>query len=310
MLNANTFFNNSSGSERPVFIQNIFGASLGGPIRRDRTFIFANYQGQRTAQQVVRNRHGLDSGSQGRFVPLEGPGRQELRAFDIVANDPRGKGIDPQVAEILKLLPDPNNYDIGDGLNTAGFRFNAPAGQTGDQFTVRADHNLWSGHRLFFRWTWGRSLSIDTVNGHEATFPGQPHGTQGGGSWAYSIGSDWAITPRLVNELRVGGNVYTWDFLRPARLPGPMLLANSWTNPLNPAFSNGRRIPVRQLTDNLTIVRGKHIFKAGVEWRFTNQRSYNDAGIWPNVSFDTTNGNVPARRSLRRRHLEHRSPDL
>ncbi len=290
VLNANTFFNNSSGNERPVFIQNIFGASLGGPIHRDRTFIFANYQGQRTAQQEVRNRLVLTSEAKAGVFRWKSAGSP----FDIVANDPKHKGIDLKVAEILKLLPDPNNSDIGDGLNTAGFRFNAPAGRTGDQYTVRADHTLWSGHRLFFRWGGGRTLYIDTINGQEATYPGQLNGTQGGSSYAYSIGSDWSITPRLVNELRVGGDAYTWDFLRPARLPDPMLRANSWTDPLNPAFSSGRRLPVHQVTDNLTIVQGKHIFKAGLEWRFTSQRTYNYSGAWPNVSFDTTNAPVPA----------------
>jgi hypothetical protein len=55
-LNANEFFNNSSGLARPKFVQNIFGGSAGGPIRHDRLFIFGNYQGRRTRQEVVRNR--------------------------------------------------------------------------------------------------------------------------------------------------------------------------------------------------------------------------------------------------------------
>jgi hypothetical protein len=43
-----------------------------------------------------------------------------------------------------------------------------------------------------------------------------------------------------------------------------MLLANSWTDPLNPAFGSSREPPVRQITDNLTIVRGRHTFKGGL----------------------------------------------
>jgi hypothetical protein len=40
---------NSSGLDKPVYIQNTFGGSLGGPIRRNRTFIFGNFQGRRSA---------------------------------------------------------------------------------------------------------------------------------------------------------------------------------------------------------------------------------------------------------------------
>ncbi len=56
VLNANTFFGNSTGLDRPVYIRNTFGGSLGGPVRRERTFFFGSYQGQRTAQEIVRNR--------------------------------------------------------------------------------------------------------------------------------------------------------------------------------------------------------------------------------------------------------------
>ncbi|MBZ5617763.1 MAG: TonB-dependent receptor [Acidobacteriia bacterium] len=295
VLNANTFFNNLTGLDRPVFVQNRFGGSLGGPIRHDRTFFFANYEGRRTAQQVVANRLVPTPEAKAGLFRWKSPGSSQIQTFDIVHNDPRGKGIDPAAADILKLLPDPNNYDLGDGLNSGGFRFNAPAGSYNDQFTIKADHNLSSSHRVFFRWTWGRGSTIDTVNSREARFPGQPAGTQGGNSWAYSIGSDWAITSRLVNEIRVGYNVYARDFACPARLSGPMLLANatSWTDPLNPDFGSSRRPPVRQITDNVTIVRGRHTFRGGLEWRLTNQWSSSRNGIYPNVYFANTFGAAP-----------------
>jgi hypothetical protein len=49
-LDANTFFNNRSGSRKPIFRRNEFGGTLGGPIRRDRTFFFTDYQGIRVRQ--------------------------------------------------------------------------------------------------------------------------------------------------------------------------------------------------------------------------------------------------------------------
>ena len=116
--NYQTFFGNSSGLPRPAYIQNTFGASLGGPIRHDRTFIFGNYQGRRNAQQVVRNRLVLTPEAKAGLFRWKTLGSSEIQTFDIVGNDPRGIGIDPIVAQILKLLPDPNNYDIGDKFRT------------------------------------------------------------------------------------------------------------------------------------------------------------------------------------------------
>ncbi|MEK7409437.1 MAG: TonB-dependent receptor [Acidobacteriota bacterium] len=294
-LHANNFFNNSSGLSRPKFIQNTFGGSFGGPIRRDRTFIFGNYQGVRTSQQIVRNRTVLTPEAKAGLFRWKPPGSPEIQSFDIVRNDPRRKGIDPKVADILKLLPSPNNYDVGDGLNTAGFRFNNPSGGVNDQMTIKTDHNLWTTNRVFFRWSWFRYSTIDALNSADARFPGQAQGSQGGRRWAYSAGSDWSITNRLVNELRVGYKFNSVDFVRPGRLPGSMLLANStsWTDPLNPAFPSGRQAPVRQITDNFTIVHGKHTIKGGLDWRFTKQWSYSDAGIWPNITFARTFGNTP-----------------
>jgi len=123
VLHANNFFNNSSvpAISRPKFIQNMFGGSLGGPILKDRTFIFGNYQGRRTRQETVRNRTVITPDAKRGLFRWRAPGSTEIRTFDIAGNDPRKKGIDPQVASILKLLPDPNNSDVGDGLNSAGF---------------------------------------------------------------------------------------------------------------------------------------------------------------------------------------------
>ncbi len=294
VLHANNFFNNSSvpAISRPKFIQNMFGGSLGGPILKDRTFIFGNFQGRRTGQEIVRNRTVLTPEAKRGLFRWRAPGSTEIRSFDIVSNDPRKKGIDPQVASILKLLPDPNNTDVGDGLNSAGFRFNNSNNSFEDQFTIRADHQLWSRNRVFFRLSWQRNSFIDSLNNADARFPGQPHGRQGGRRWGYAVGSDWTITNTMVNEFRLGHQSAKVAFDR-VRLPQAMLLSNTWTDPLNPAFAQGRNSPVEDLTDNLSIVRSKHTFKAGLNWRFTTQWGYNDAGIYPNVSFATTFGNVP-----------------
>jgi len=188
-----------------------------------------------------------------------------------------------------------NQFDVGDTLNTAGFRFNAPSNSFNDQFTIKADHNLTSAHRLFFRYSWFRTQSIDTTNSYEATFPGQVPGVQGGNRWGYSIGSDWSLTPTIVNEARFGFREANTDFVRPARPKGIAYLSNLYTNPIAAGFSSGRNSPIYDITENVTMVRQKHTFKGGANLRFTLQHGWRDDGIYPNVTFATTFGNnVPA----------------
>jgi hypothetical protein len=57
ILDANSFFSNRSGFEKPPLRWNQYGGNLGGPIRKDRAFFFFNYEGARTRQnqQVTGN---------------------------------------------------------------------------------------------------------------------------------------------------------------------------------------------------------------------------------------------------------------
>ena len=294
VLHANNFFNNSSGQARPKFIQNIYGFSLGGPIMRDKFFIFGNFQGRRTSQEIVRNRLVPTADAKTGLFRWRAPGSTAISSFNIAANDPRGKGIDPKMAGMLKLMPDPNNFDTGDGLNTGGFRFNNPNNSLEDQFTIRGDYNLNQNVRLFYRHSWQRNSSIDSLNNADATFPGQPHGTQGGHRWGYAVGLDWTLNPRMVNEFRFGHQSATANFYRPGRLPEPMVIANTWFDPLATAFAQGRNSPVNEWTDNVTLIRGNHAFRTGFNYRNTVQEGFNDGGIYPNITFARANGNIPA----------------
>ena len=56
MLNANTFFGNRAGVDRPPFVQNQFGGSLGGPIVKDKLFFFGNYEAYRNREGALFTR--------------------------------------------------------------------------------------------------------------------------------------------------------------------------------------------------------------------------------------------------------------
>ena len=214
--------------------------------------------------------------------------------YNVLNADPLHKGIDPTIATLLKIYPSPNNNTVGDGLNYAGYRFNNPNNSLEDQFTIKADYNLNDNQHVFFRQSWQRNSSIDSLNTADANFPGQPQGTQGGKRWGVAGGWDWTITPTTINEFRYGHQSATTNFNRPARVAGPMYTFNTWTNPILTNFAQGRNSPVNEYTDNLTKIHGNHTFKIGGNVRFTKQYGTNDAGIYPNESLSISlSGNAP-----------------
>jgi hypothetical protein len=294
-FNANDFFDNAAtpAVPIPVLIQNNFGGSFGGPIKRNKLFFFGNYQGIRTHAQGVQNTTvPTATAKQGLFEWL--PAGGSVQQYNILTNDPLHKGIDPMVASLLSLFPAPNNNNVGDGLNSAGYQFNYPNNSLSDQFTIKMDYNLSDKIHIFERTSWQRNSAIDSLNGAQNVIPGEAPGTQGGKRWGVAGGMDWAISPNLINEFRYGHQSASVDFNRPEREAGPQLSFNSFTTPILTAFAQGRNSPVNEFTDNITKVRGNHTIKVGGQVRFTDQFGFNDAGIYPNISLGTGNGNIPS----------------
>jgi hypothetical protein len=185
---------------------------------------------------------------------------------------------------------------VGDGLNSAGYQFNYANNILSDQFTIKMDYNLSDRIHIFERTSWQRNSAIDSLNGAQNVIPGEAPGTQGGKRWGVAGGMDWTISPTLIKEFRYGHQSASVDFNRPEREAGPQLSFNSFTTPILTAFSQGRNSPVNEFTDNIMKVRGNHTIKVGGQVRLTDQFGFNDAGIYPNISLGTGNGNLPRRR--------------
>ncbi|MBN1570392.1 MAG: TonB-dependent receptor [Acidobacteria bacterium] len=296
-LNANDFFNNTLHYPRPGLASNIYGVTLSGPIGGNSLF-FINFEGNHTDQQLIRERAVLTETARAGLFRWYAPDdltrdSSTVKSFDIAANDPRGLGIDPQITAALAKVPEPNDFTVGDGLNIAGYRFDALADIRQKNAAARIDHYLNANHQLFVRFNYGDADSTDSENGAEMSYPNELNGTYVNNSWAVAVGSDWAISPYTVNEFRVGYIQPKIELKRPARLSTPMLLANSWTNPADPSFPRSYKVPAFEIADNLSRSMNRHSLKFGISYRKSTQTITDYDGVYPNVTFGRDHGNIP-----------------
>src|SRR5581483_592984 len=195
-ITANTNANKSATPqiERPQFIQNIYGGSLGGPIWKNKTFFFANVQllhaknnstVTRTVYTDTIKNQGLfryalgqqnrPAGVAGASVDTNGNPIVPISSYNIVTNDPAHLGLDPVMKAFLALAPSPNNFTVGDGLNTAGFTFTTPQLEQQVDSVIKIDHVFDAKNSVFFRWAGGHQNTIaDTANSGQPRFPSAP----------------------------------------------------------------------------------------------------------------------------------------
>src|SRR5215212_7330520 len=183
---ANDFFNNAAGVERPQLLRNIFGGSLGGPIKKNRAFFFFTYEGFReaTGTSVVREvplptlgqgivRFRTDSGASDPGCPAGTPsGVNCLTPDEIIGayNEANlsNPGINLNALAVLAAAAQrypANDTTVGDGLNTGGFRFNARTPTELNTYIARFDFNLTSSQTLFVRGNYQNDLVTRAVYG-------------------------------------------------------------------------------------------------------------------------------------------------
>src|SRR6516165_10037535 len=97
LTSANSFFNNRSGVPRQKLIRNTFGASLGGPIKKNRLFYFLNYEGRRDASDGTATRMVPTASMRAGIVTYlnKSGGISTTTPAQIKQVDPAGIGVDP-----------------------------------------------------------------------------------------------------------------------------------------------------------------------------------------------------------------------
>jgi len=278
---ANNYFNNLQGIATPKLIRNQFGGDVGGPIIKNKLFFFFSYNGLRATQSA----QNIDTvplptflngqlnyvNTSGNVVatPLSGPN-------SLASLDPLGIGADPDLLAFLNgrgyagtaAIPAPNNNAAGDGLNTSGYFFVSPVLSSDNTYIGKIDYQASQNHRVFVRATFDRSSDTQQTQ----VFPTDP---SPGGSFvdhsrAWSVGDTWTISPNLTNQASFGET----DQVNAFALNYEPTAPNSFTffdgffgNVLSAPYLGLNQqfpvVPIYQIRDTLTWVRGKHTFTFG-----------------------------------------------
>ena len=285
-LDGRNFFD---GSTKPQFIRNQFGASLGGPLVKNSTFFYGNYEGLREAQGQTQ----LGT------VPTAAVRSGDLSSLGVDIVDPTtgnpfpgGKipsgAISPQAAHILSLFPMPNLP--GDSGNYLG----APVGNNSqNEASVRLDQRVSNRSQLTFRYTYGQRNLFEPYAENQTELPGF-------GDYLFDRGHnalihyEQTLSPTMVNSVLAGFNravrqlfvqnhttnvnqAWGVDYMptdpRDFGYPGISVLGYSRVGDVA-SLPIDRADNTFQLGDNLTIVRGAHSIKAGGEIRDLQENGY------------------------------------
>ncbi|HUA58403.1 MAG TPA: carboxypeptidase regulatory-like domain-containing protein [Verrucomicrobiae bacterium] len=319
-FNANEWQNNTDLVGKRQFVQQIPGFSVGGPIRKNKTFFFVNFQYLRTHEtgtftstvytaqarqgnfRYVVGGRNLPYAVAGASVDAAGnplPGLN-IGTYSVTGNDPQHGGLDPQVMKQVNAMPLPNNFTVGDGLNLAGFTYVAPQGQRNRDTVFKIDQVLTPKQTLFARvYLAEEDTDCDQTNGGQPRFPGGPctvNTTRSPRNLAFNW--RWSPTARTTNEVVVGEQHYVYNFVTPGA--SGTIPDISWysqtTFPFTDAIGNLRTITTYQAVDNFSYVRGAHNFKAGANLRLVrHQDERGSVGSWdvtPIVDFSTSVNSV------------------
>ena len=300
----------------PPYKRNQFGATFGGPVIRNKTFFFADFELARIVQSsavvatvpTLAERQGIFptaiynpatySASTGTRTPF--------------ANNTIPQALwDPIATKILGFMPLPTN-----NAASANYQYNAPANQNGSKWDFRVDQILSEKQNIYFRFS-SQDLSnavtsnVAPINGVYVTGSGAQ--SNNGKSFVLVHNAIWS--PNLVSSIRTGWNYLGWNDAFPNQsltsigIPG---VSSNYPGFSSIAITGFQALGVtnvpnqdgsqnRQLAADLTWSKANHSLKFGVQayWMQTNFLSsqqtsgiFNFNGQYTRNSSTLTGGNA------------------
>jgi Carboxypeptidase regulatory-like domain/TonB dependent receptor-like, beta-barrel len=299
----------SANEPEPKYQRNQFGASLGGPVKKDRTFFFADYEGRRVREGVTRvtnvptalERAGDFSRSNPYTPPIDLFTQAPFPGSKIPANrlHPIGVGI-------AALYPLPNRADP-----QQNFVSSPTSKDRDDHFDVRLDHSVSSSSEVAVRYSFAdRSLfepfsgpGFSVVPGYGNDVPRRAQNLM--------LSETHIFSSSILNELRLGFNRVALGVTQEGQgvsVNRKLGLPDLSTNPRDfgltfitvPGYSplgdegNNPQHGVAntyQILDNLTYTRGRHLMKFGAEFRTQQQNAFRDVQSRGFINFLGFTGN-------------------
>jgi hypothetical protein len=283
VLDARNFFD---GSEKSQYVRNQFGGGGGGPLKKDRAFVFANFDGlrERSGQSrlatvpTIAERSGDFSQS---GAPVFDPGAGAPFPGNQIPTSRQSQ----LAKQILNLFPLPNQ------AGSSGNYLGQPVlNHDYSQFNVRVDHRLTGNDQLSLRYSYGGRDLFEPYAQEAANIPGFGDFVtdRGHNAMAHHVHS---FSPRTVNSLLLGFNraerrvlpenyqtdvnqlwgigylpTRSIDFGYPAiDIAGFSTIGDDTSIPID------RAITTYQLNDTLSLARGAHYLKLGGEVRNIRQ---------------------------------------
>ncbi|MCA1615964.1 MAG: TonB-dependent receptor [Acidobacteria bacterium] len=291
-LDARNFFAPADQPD-PKYIRNQFGFSFGGPLRRDRTFFFGDYEGTRVREGITRVTNVPTLAErQGDFSQsLTGCPRNPFTGQPFAGCVVPREFQHPVGRAIANLYPLPNR-----AVPFANFVSSPVSRDRNDHFDVRVDHFVSDRSQLNARYSFGDRELFEPFTGPTfSLLPGfgdfVPRRSQN-----FLLSETHLFSPRLVNEARFAFNRVAQSVTQEGRgrslnrevgLPelssnprdfGLSFITVGGFSPLGDEFNNPQASTTNtfQFNDNASYVRGGHLLKFGFDFRHARQDAFRD----------------------------------
>ena len=293
-LNARNYFS-STTPDKPQFRRNQYGGTFGGPIRKDGTFFFADYQGQRqsigrtvisTVPTALQRQGIFTEAIGGRVATIFDPATGASNRAAFAGNTIPAGRMDPIAVALLQRYPVPTSSGTANN-----FRRTGNEGDDQDQFDIRIDHRFTTGRdQAFARVTYFHDgfVPVTPLPDGSGTTTGTL-GPQDTAAWSTATNFQHTFSDRWLNEGRVG------DTRRAVTRSAARLAASAGAVLNNPGIPSNAQFPdtlptfqisgyqqlgspantasdfstsVTEIADSLSWLKGRHSIKAGFDMRW------------------------------------------